>query len=310
MPAFIIGLGTAVPSKSVKTEDFIEHAKALSCSNRKQENILAELYRRSSIKRRNTILSFDTSSGNGSILLRPRSREGDAGPGTKERMRCYEEEVGPLALSASESALASVDLKGNAITHLITVSCTGFYAPGFDIQLIKELAMRSDVQRTQIGFMGCHGALNAMRVASAFCQADPQALVLLCAAEICSVHFQYGWNSHSILANSLFADGAAAMVIAAKAPAVEKASPGWQLLRSYCALIPETQDAIQWRIGSHGFEMNLSAKTPQIIEKHLPWSSPQLVSGERTNFCQHKRLGDSSWWTSHYRFSPILLKTR
>ena len=60
--------------------------------------------------------------------------------------------------------------------------------------------------------MGCHAALNGLRVAHAFVEADPKAVVLLCAVELCSVHLQYGWNPEHVVANTLFADGAAALV--------------------------------------------------------------------------------------------------
>ncbi len=61
--------------------------------------------------------------------------------------------------------------------------------------------------------MGCHGALNGLRVASALAQAHPGANVLLCAVEICSLHHQYTDDPQQIVANSLFADGAAAAIV-------------------------------------------------------------------------------------------------
>src|SRR6202035_3877297 len=89
------------------------------------------------------------------------SHEDERGPDTAERMRIYEAEALPLALEASQSALRQANLEPADITHLITVSCTGFAAPGFDIGLMKKLQMRPTVERTHIGFMGCHGAFNA-----------------------------------------------------------------------------------------------------------------------------------------------------
>ena len=61
--------------------------------------------------------------------------------------------------------------------------------------------------------MGCHGFLNGLRVSKAYLEADPSASVMLCAVELCTLHHQYGWNSEQIIANALFADGSAAMVI-------------------------------------------------------------------------------------------------
>ena len=64
--------------------------------------------------------------------------------------------------------------------------------PGERTDLPPELP--ATVARTHVGFMGCHGALNGLRVASAFTAADPRAVVLLCAVELCSLHYHYGWD--------------------------------------------------------------------------------------------------------------------
>src|SRR5204863_3753847 len=109
-------------------------------------------------------------------------------------------------------------VKPAAITHLVTVSCTGFQAPGVDLALVRRLALSPGVARTHVGFMGCHGALNGLRVARAFADADPAARVLLSATELCSLHFHYGWDPQKMVANALFADGSAAVVGAADGP--------------------------------------------------------------------------------------------
>src|SRR6185312_7307169 len=134
------------------------------------------------------------------------------GPTTGERMRIYAEEAGPLAVRAAKIALAEAATPAADITHLVTVSCTGFAAPGVDYSLIRGLGMASTVQRTHVGFMGCHGALNGLRVANAFASADPNARVLLCAVELCSLHYYYGNEADKLVANAIFADGAAAIV--------------------------------------------------------------------------------------------------
>ena len=95
-------------------------------------------------------------------------------------------------------------MPGEAITHLVTVSCTGFHAPGFDLDLIERLPLRPDVQRTHVGFMGCHGAINALRVALALARSDPAARVLVCAAELCSLHYQYAWDPELLVGNAVF----------------------------------------------------------------------------------------------------------
>src|SRR6185312_4762607 len=95
---------------------------------------------------------------------------------------------------AARQALDQSGVAAMSLTHVVTVSCTGFHAPGVDIALIQKLGLPPGVERTHVGFMGCHGALNGLRVARAYAGAEPGARVLLCAVELCSLHYHYGWN--------------------------------------------------------------------------------------------------------------------
>ena len=181
----------------------------------------------------------------------------------------YQNEAAPLAIGASHKAFEEAGVQPDRVTHLVTVSCSGFSAPGFDVALIKALQLQSNVARTHIGFMGCHGALNGLRVAKAFIEADSSACVLLCAVELCSLHQQYGWDPEQIVANSLFADGAAAVVCVGE---TYRDDSIWRVAASGAAIVPDSEDAMSWRIGDHGFEMTLSARVPELIQHELrPW---------------------------------------
>ena len=129
--------------------------------------------------------------------------------------------------------------------------------------------------RTHIGFMGCQGALNGLRLARAFLDANPSACVLLCALELCSLHHQYGWDADKIVANALFADGAAAVVAVGGEPTNP---PHYQLIASGSTVIDDSEDVMTWRIGDHGFEMTLSPRVPDLICQHLrPWLESWLA---------------------------------
>src|SRR5205807_6058932 len=138
------------------------------------------------------------------------------------------------------------------ITHLITVSCTGFEAPGIDVALLSGLDLRPTTQRLQIGFMGCHGAINGLRAAQAITAADPQARVLLCAVELCSLHYRFNWEPERLVANALFADGAAAGGAGGE-PHESTINPSRRVATG-SGLIPASQQARIWRLGDHGFE--------------------------------------------------------
>jgi predicted naringenin-chalcone synthase len=154
----------------------------------------------------------------------------------------------------------------------VTVSCTGFQAPGFDIELIKKLHLAPTIERTHVGFMGCHGALNGLRVARAYADSQPAARILLCAVELCGLHYRYSWTPRSMVSNALFADGAGALVGAAGDTA------GWRAVASGTCVFPDTQYAMTWSIGDHGFEMTLSTHVPGLIAQHLrPWVEQWLA---------------------------------
>ena len=126
--------------------------------------------------------------------------------------------------------------------------------------------------------MGCHGVLNALQAASAIVTADRAAVVLLVAVELCSLHYQYGDGADALVANALFADGAAALVGRAAASWEEP----WRLVSSGSYLVPDSEDGMTWKIGNHGFEMTLSSRVPELIGGHLrPWLEAWLARSGR-----------------------------
>src|SRR5260370_23242924 len=173
----------------------------------------------------------------GSVFL-PRDGPDDPGPSTGQRMQHYVGEAGSLAIQAARQALREAAVESRSLTHLVTVSCTGFRTPGVDIELIKKLGLKPTIERTHIGFMGCHGALNGLRVARAFTGAMPSARVLLCAVELCGLHYHYQWSPKNMVSNALFADGAAAVV---GVPVAAAPAGAWQAAASGACLFPASE---------------------------------------------------------------------
>lgn len=176
-------------------------------------------------------------------------------------MALYQQEALPLALNAVEACLSKV--QGHPpISHLITVSCTGLYAPGIDIELITALGLPTHTQRTAINFMGCYGAFNGLKLAQAICQADATASVLVVCVELCSIHFQKKLEEDHLLANSLFADGAAAVLVSSRTPS----GISLQIRQFCCDLLPNGSSDMAWKVADFGFEMVLSSYIPQLVK--------------------------------------------
>ncbi|MBL8816738.1 MAG: type III polyketide synthase [Planctomyces sp.] len=280
----IIGLGTALPDHSIEQADAATFAGTClsgEADSDRAETLVKALYRRSGVRSRNSVV-LDSSTHRDAIsqsFYSPSDDPSNRGPGTAARMQKFEREAPALATKACLRALQAAEVSPQQITHLITVSCSGFSAPGFDLSLFDSLGLRPTVSRTHVGFMGCHGALNAIRVARAFATAEPDSVILICALELCSLHHQYGWDPQRIVANSLFADGAAALVGCSQSLLTTgRNHPRLLVQANASSVLPETADMMTWRIGDHGFQMTLSPEVPQIITNMLPTTIDAFLS--------------------------------
>lgn len=284
--AEILGIGTALPKHRIDRERAAEYASTVSCTNLEERRKLSVLYRRTGIGNRGSVL---LESGPGGAVVQsfypPAESASDRGPSTEDRNDRYAAEAPRLAVDAATRSLRQAGIDASEVTHLITVTCTGFSAPGVDIELIDGLGLAPGVERIQVGFMGCHAAINGLRVARGLIAAEPDARVLICCVELCSLHYQYGFDANRIVSGAIFADGAGAMVVAGgpvssaepgrpgRASAVGRAdglaATGDRIIATGSYLIPASRDAMTWRVGNHGFEMTLSAKVPELISAHL-----------------------------------------
>jgi alpha-pyrone synthase len=194
-------------------------------------------------------------------------------PSTAIRMARYSIEAPKLAISAIkdlQSKLGTNSLAG--VTHFITVSCTGFTAPGLDVAMLSHFGLSSDVERTTVGFMGCNAAFNGFKLARHIVRSDPRAKVLVLNLELCTLHFQTPQSIDQALMFLLFADGASATLISAE-------SSGLALNCFAQEVIPDTTGEITWDIGDQGFNMYLSGEVPRHIRQHLSAHVSKLLGG-------------------------------
>ena len=184
----ILSIGTAVPSNKIDQEEvfeFMSNAHGLSGSAKQR---LKALYRVSAIKERYSVVPDYGTLEKKQWKLYPPNDALEPFPDTKARNSIYRKEALPLSLQAIEDCLG--DREKAQITHLITVSCTGLYAPGIDIDIVNALGLNPQTERTCINFMGCYAAITGLKVANQICKASPEATVLLVCTELCTIHFQ------------------------------------------------------------------------------------------------------------------------
>jgi len=190
-----------------------------------------------------------------------------AEPSTAARNDLYIAEARRLSRDAVEKLLTKHEGLAGRVTHLITVSCTGFSAPGFDFYLVKDLGLPANVDRFHLGFMGCFAAFPALKLAKSICIADPGATVLVVNVELCSLHLQFKEDTDIVVANALFSDGVSAAVVSARPLAGTDRRLRLGAFQSHT--IPESEDEMAWTIGNTGFDMRLSAYVPRFIERDI-----------------------------------------
>ncbi|MCM2373402.1 type III polyketide synthase [Aporhodopirellula aestuarii] len=268
--ARIFSVASALPPLQASLEMSTFHAQRMSCRSDDEAGKVAKLYRRTGVDSRGSVLLEEPTAGELTQTFYPPMQDDPQGPSTQDRNDRFAADAPPLACRAAAEAIRKSGCEATQVTHLVTVTCTGFNAPGVDIELIEQLGLPATTQRIQIGFMGCHALINAMRTARGLVAADPEACVLICCVELCSLHYQYGYDVQRIVSGALFADGAAALiVVGADCQPAADTTPIASIAATGSYLIPNSRDAMTWTIGDHGFRMTLEACVPGLVESNL-----------------------------------------
>ena len=299
MSVFIHRIETKVPENS-SSQEAVARLLGSWTSDLTTARIIRHVFRHSGIERRHSVVP-DFTEPDRARLFRKDAEGRLIEPTTQERNRVFSECAGPMTV---DLARRLVDGRGGFhpenVTHVITVSCTGFVNPGPDWRIVTELGLAPTVERYNLGFMGCYAALPALRMARQFCTANPDAVVLIVALELCSLHMQMQTNADSILANALFSDGAAGVLVSARTPAPDQ--PALALNDFMSALAPEGQGDMAWEIGNHGFNLVLSSYVPDVIEANLGRITEDLLAPRGMS------VADVDLWAIHPGGKSILDK--
>jgi predicted naringenin-chalcone synthase len=265
--SIISAIGTAVPQNKIPQSEIFEFMASAHELEGKDKTRLKALYRATGIKYRHSVISDYGSLKRENWSFYPQSQDLKPFPSTQVRSNVYKEFAAQISGAAVRDCLSKTEIKAEEITHLITISCTGMYAPGLDIDLVNQLKLRTDVQRTCINFMGCYAAITGIRTADAFCKADPKAKVLVVATELCTIHFQNKSDEDNLLANAIFSDGSAAFIMTALDENSEQ--QGISPMAFHTEILNDGGENMAWNIGDFGFEMKLSSYVPSLVESGI-----------------------------------------
>jgi prepilin-type processing-associated H-X9-DG protein len=270
--SYITSIGIANPKHCFTQQSIANFMIRTLKLNGGEGKKLQALYRSTGIETRYSVLS-DFGQDNNSNFFKTNGQSSPL-PSTKQRLELYKKHSLELSLASIRQCFERISsLRRSEITHLIVVSCTGMYAPGLDIDLVKELDLNKTISRTCINFMGCYASFNALRLANTFCAVEKNAKALIVCTELCSIHFQKENTEDNMLANALFADGSAAVLVEAEPRTGLNLKP----IAFHCDLATEGEKDMAWTIGDWGFEMKLSTYVPDVIRNGIKKFTKSLL---------------------------------
>lgn len=205
------------------------------------------------------------------------------------RMRIFKEKIFSLATKAIDKLFKKNASLPEQVTHIITVNCTGLYAPGLEFDVAKHYQMEH-AEKVALNFLGCYAALKALKHAHYIAQADPTACILIVSAELCSIHFMPSITDEDILANLLFADGAAAALVCGDDHPLIKNKVVLNITSIGSACIPNTADLMTWNISSTAFCMYLSRHLVKTIKENIQPVVDEFLSVDKS---------DIDYWAIH-----------
>ena len=257
----IISMATETPSNAYQQIDLaVWMHNRLAPEDERLKRIFQVLYKKTKIEKRYSVLGDFNPNSKNPILFKSSISE----PKVEERLAIYDKKAINLAKNVALKCLKGFDKQ--KLTHVITVSCTGMSAPGLETQLKQQLQLNQTVSTNAVNFIGCYAFFPALKMAEAFCKANTDANVLIVAVELCTLHFQNKQTDDHLLSNSLFSDGAAAVLVSNENTFNKKVL---SLENTSQLLISKGKNDMAWNINSDGFIMKLSSYIPALVDEGI-----------------------------------------
>lgn len=277
--AYILEIATAVPEYLVSKNELVEfYSRAMgSAGSDRMHQKLAFLNRKTKIQKRYSCITdfngveYELFTGS------------DFNPTVEKRTKVYKEKILPLASKAIDKLLLQTKIKPKEITHLITVSCTGLFAPGFEF-LVSEYYGLQHTEKLALNFLGCYAALKALKHAKYIADASPAACILIVSAELCSLHFSPSTSDEEIVANLLFADGAAAAFVCGNECKYGQNKITLKIDKIGSSYIPDTLQLMTWDISSAAFKMYLNKNIVKAIEENILPVVNEFLGGKTSDY--------------------------
>src|ERR1700723_2023902 len=258
MPKALISPATSVPPNIFLQKDVLAAAWDVFGPRLPQFETLSSIFANTGIIKRHGVKPFDW-------YLERR--------GWPERTKAFLEGAEALFVDAAEKALANAQLSARDIDTVVTVCSTGIATPSLEARVAGRMGFRSDVARVPVFGLGCAGGASGLSIASKLAQANPGTNVLMVAVDLCS--FALGLDEltkANIVAPSLFADGAAAVLL--------RAGDGGETLVQAAVkhLWPDTLGFMGWNVDPLGFAVIFRRPIPAFVTAELKPALTQILA--------------------------------
>lgn len=185
--------------------------------------------------------------------------------GWQERSEAYKSSALSLANQSVDQVLENSFLKARDVDAIIAVSTTGIMTPTIDAHLLDYLDFRSEVLRIPVFGWGCAGGLLGLILAHELLQSHCMNNVLLFCVELCTLSFsKEALSAKDIISNSLFSDGAAAVIISSEKP------NGLKITNFLKHRWPDSISVMGWDMNDSGMNVIFSQKIPEIVKQEYP----------------------------------------
>ncbi|RMH55827.1 MAG: stilbene synthase [Deinococcus-Thermus bacterium] len=182
-----------------------------------------------------------------------------------EKNRVWFERALELCERAAQGALAQAQVPPQEVGAVVLVTTTGIATPSLEAHLLQRLGLPLGALRLPLWGLGCAGGAAGLARAAELARLYPTRPVLLLAVELCSLTFlRSDLSKSNLVATSLFADGAAAVLLGMGE------GPGPQVLGGFSRLVPQSYGAMGWDVVEEGLKVRFSRSIPALVRSQLP----------------------------------------
>ncbi len=279
---FITDIATAVPEFEISNSRVLDfYSRFLTKQNEHAlRDKLPLIIENSKIKTRYSCIP-DYSENNYKLFS-----ENDYNPSIENRLEQYKKNVVPLSINAIDTLISESGLLTGNVTHIITVSCTGLLAPGLEFYLSEYYDMQR-AEKHAVNYLGCYAAIKAINLANHIARSVPEACILIVCTELCSLHFNASVKMEDVIANLIFADGSAALLICGDKSSHLKNKEALRICSMGSAYIPDTFEYMTWNITASSFRMFLSRQISASIKENIKREADLFLNTNQNKISQY-----------------------